>query len=168
MQTEGLELLTERERMTVRATLQELEELTGLKLRSFRVINTWANGISYDYDKITIGLDVVRETPTESCADHSVAWCNNRIEALIRHEFGHCFHQCNDDKIAELIPYRPDWNQAYGITTRARDHYGECIAENFALWSTGHTVHGDLQQAFSQLCGCGGKHEGRAKTRAVR
>jgi len=89
---------------------------------------------------------------------HTAYWFGNdrHIEAVVRHEMGHAFHNRYSDLSAtdtrgyvvgiddlrrEAVREGGDreWRDDYGITARGRDTWAECVAENFVAWSVGRT-----------------------------
>ena len=89
---------------------------------------------------------------------HTLYWFGNErnIEAIVRHEMGHAFHERYSDlsatdaqghvvgiddlrRAAVGTGTDRSWRDDYGITARGRDNWSECVAENFVAWSVGRT-----------------------------
>lgn len=72
---------------------------------------------------------------------HTMYRFGNRAEGAVRHEFGHIFHDRNRkvfaDLLSETIKAKGNWKVEWGVTSRGVDNWGECIAENFVLFSIG-------------------------------
>jgi len=82
---------------------------------------------------------------------HSIAYFDDGWEASVRHEMGHIWHSQYRERLSSLKT--EGWQGKYGITERARDNWGECIAENFALYSGGFQqgIAPELYEAFREL-----------------
>ena len=90
---------------------------------------------------------------------------NRRVEATVRHEFGHAAHQAFDNgssseergfyKMHEDTwsgkENRYTWKETYGTTRRSLDTWNECVAESFTLWSVGQPIAPDMQKAMDTL-----------------
>lgn len=74
------------------------------------------------------------------------------IEGAVRHELGHIFDEHNSAEFSNLLK-AADWQEKFGVTKRARDNRGECVAENFALYSAGKRdgMHPDMITLLRRL-----------------
>jgi len=79
---------------------------------------------------------------------HTIYWFGEerRIEAVVRHEAGHAFHEqymngniYGDPGVDSLIQLSKDWRKDFGITSRGIDNWTECVAENYVAWTIGRT-----------------------------
>ena len=87
---------------------------------------------------------------------HSIYWFpQTQLEGIIRHEYGHGFHDFNKGKFDELRRDSPNWEEEYGVTIRAQDNWSECVAENFTAWSIGQTgrMNPKMVKLFDSLAG---------------
>ena len=90
---------------------------------------------------------------------HTMNNFDDALEATIRHEMGHVFHNQNRDRFMPQIMWDAqgvgweEWKDAYGVTSRARDNWEECVAENFVLFSIGKTeqIHPAMISVFKEL-----------------
>jgi len=122
------------------------------KIKEVYTVSEWENGIAGE-GVIGLGLRALRAHSEVDATTHSMAYFNNQTEALIRHEVGHLIAQQHEGDLQRLLPYRPDWEKAYGVTSRARDWYDECLAENFSLYSIGRIelLHPAVINAFEHI-----------------
>ena len=112
--------------------------------------------------------DSVKSGARNYYKEHSMFAFEDPIEAGIRHEFGHHFHASNVDEIEKFLmrkaPRAKDdldnflWfdnkgAKKWGLTNRGKTDLGECIAENFALYSVGKTkgMHEDMIELFKRF-----------------
>jgi hypothetical protein len=106
-------------------------------------------------------IDIVKGNAKHPKADwHSIYHFNpsRQMEALIRHELGHAFHQrfrqnITGTGIDSLKAKYPNWKNLFAVTGRAGDDWGECVAENFVFWSMGKTslLHPEIVATFDSL-----------------
>jgi hypothetical protein len=84
---------------------------------------------------------------------------SRRVEAAVRHEYGHAFHEQHIYGNGEVPGLGNKygglrgWQKDFGVTGRAMDNWGECVAENFALWSVDQPINPKLQTQFDSLAG---------------
>jgi len=93
---------------------------------------------------------------------HTLYWFGEgrNLEGIIRHEWGHAFHEVygrgsrlyGGPKGVDTL-YGEGWEEKYGITSRARGNWLECVAENFVAWSTGNTaqMNPEMVKVFNDL-----------------
>ncbi len=118
----------------------------------YTVGGDWDNGVAGE-GVLGIGLGALHARPDTDKSAHSMAYYKDMTEALLRHEVGHLVYQRHTDRLDELLPYRKDWEKAYGVTARAKEDWNECLAENFSLYSIGRIdlLHPDMVHAFEQV-----------------
>jgi len=72
---------------------------------------------------------------------------------VFRHEYGHKVHWDNYSMINDALMDKYYQDNKYRVTMRAEDAWGECVAENFALYLSGQTdkVDQDFIDVFDQI-----------------
>jgi len=111
--------------------------------------------------------------------EHTYYMFDDKFEAVARHEFGHAimdfYERETRKRLSSLVPSgavsdtrlrgapktnRYYWTpisgkfvEEYGVTARARDDWGECVAENYVLYSIGRhdMMHRDMVAMFDTL-----------------
>lgn len=79
-----------------------------------------------------------------------------QISAAIHHEYGHAVYHYNMKRVEKFLKVKPNnfktWKK-YAPTQRAMDDFHECMAENFAIYSSGSRegMHKKMVEMFDKL-----------------